>query len=293
MQSGCTPISVPKASICCSAVVLQYLYSRSVLQSGCTPISLLKAPIAVWSGAQSVYSTSVLQSGCTPISLLKAPIAVWSGAQSVYSTSVLQSGWTPMHCAIQAGHTDCLDLLLSHNTLVLADQHSDHSDSDHSDGDRSDSDRSDSDHSDAVSLCELAEVVDNDGWTLAHLAASKQCTVSIAMDCCQIKIDTITQYSSVFLLILLAIFLRSYYSGCSNGLRPYAFCRCVDLCCHQSVQLACGVGDRTACRSSVATMTWAWCSRTAGSSPSLTSPRQSASSSSKQSVSLFIARQNR
>ena len=69
---------------------------------------------------------------------------------------VLQMNWTPCHIAVHYGHVDCLDLLLTFE------------------GEKSDKLN--------VIKPEISQVVDRDGWTLAHLAASKDSSVGVVWD---------------------------------------------------------------------------------------------------------------
>lgn len=65
---------------------------------------------------------------------------------------LLQTTWTPLHSVVHADQSECLEFLLNfHSRLPQQPGH--------------------------VTLQELVEISDSDGWTVIHVAASKSSTV--------------------------------------------------------------------------------------------------------------------
>lgn len=72
---------------------------------------------------------------------------------------VLQANWTPLHCAVHSGHVDCLDLLLSYQ------RHSANQNS-----------------STAKMVGDVISMADKDGWTITHLAATRESKVLFCLN---------------------------------------------------------------------------------------------------------------
>ncbi len=71
------------------------------------------------------------------------------------SSKHFQANWTPLHCAVHSAHVDCLDLLLSYQ------RHS-----------------ANQNLYTAKMVCDVINMADKDGWTIAHLAATRESKVT-------------------------------------------------------------------------------------------------------------------
>ena len=93
----------------------------------------------------------------------KGPIENYFKSSSIQLCMLFyfQASWTPIHQAIHSGHADCLHMLLtykcSHTPAAIEHNTS--------------SDPTENLVDDVINL------VDKDGWTVAHLAASRECKV--------------------------------------------------------------------------------------------------------------------
>ncbi len=68
-----------------------------------------------------------------------------------------QASWTPIHLSIHAGHADCLKLLITYKSPIV--NHSNRGNPRESIAD------------------DVINLVDKDGWTIAHLAAIRETKV--------------------------------------------------------------------------------------------------------------------
>ena len=81
-----------------------------------------------------------------------------------------QANWTPLHCAVHSGHVECLDLLLSYQ------RHS-----------------ANQNISTAKMVCDVINMADKDGWTITHLAATRESKVSLDTDKIGLKYENRTE----------------------------------------------------------------------------------------------------
>ncbi|XP_067855636.1 cortactin-binding protein 2 isoform X4 [Heptranchias perlo] len=98
------------------------------------------------------------------------------------------NGWTPFHAAVNSGHIDCLKLLMYHQ--VSGDRRF-ADDSEHKSGsiDPECAEGSDKSRVEPMVSADLINHADKEGWTAAHIAASKGFKNCLEVLCCHSGLD--------------------------------------------------------------------------------------------------------